>query len=62
VGFLTPFGLWFAAMAGMGALKAAGDGDVRLALLWGAGAVGSVAGLWRAYVTFARLVRGRPGG
>ena len=62
VGFLTPMGLGFTAMLGAKAVQAAGAGDATVALWCAAGAVGSVVGLWRAYRTFARLVRGRPGG
>jgi hypothetical protein len=62
VGFLTPTGLGLAGMLGVKAVEAAGAGNATLALWCAAGAVGSVAGLWRAYRTFARLVRGRPGG
>lgn len=62
VGFLTPLGLGFAAALGAKAVQAAGAGDLTVALWCAAGAVGSVAGLWRAYRTFARLVRGRPAG
>ncbi|MFO0797923.1 MAG: hypothetical protein U0804_10615 [Gemmataceae bacterium] len=62
VGFLTPMGLGLTAALGAKAWQAAAAGDVTVALWCAAGAVGSVAGLWRAYRTFARLVRGRPGG
>jgi len=62
VGFLTPMGLGFAAVLGAKAAQAAGAGDATVALWCAAGAVGSVVGLWRAYRTLARLVRGRPGG
>jgi hypothetical protein len=62
VGFLTPMGLGLTAGLGARAVQAAGAGDATVALWCAAGAVGSVAGLWRAYRTFVRLVRGRPAG
>jgi hypothetical protein len=62
VGFLTPLGVGMAGILGLQAVKAAGDGGVTVALWCAAGAVGSLVGLWRAYRTFARLVRPRPAG
>jgi hypothetical protein len=62
VGFLTPLALGTAAVLGLTAYRAAAAGDFRMAPLCAAGAVGSVVGLWRAYRTFARLVRPPAGG
>lgn len=62
VGFLTPMGLGLAAALVVKATQAAGAGNLTVAMWCAAGAVGSVVGLWRAYCTFARLVRGRPAG
>ena len=62
VGFLTPLCVGMAAAFGVFAVRAAEAGDIGLAPIWGAGAVGWVAGLARAYVTFARLVRPPAGG
>jgi hypothetical protein len=62
VGFLTPLALGSAVMFGVSAWAEANAGGAQAALVWGAGAVGWVAGLARAYVAFARLVRPPAGG
>ncbi len=62
VGFLTPLALGSAVLFAVNAWQEANAGGVQLALLWGAGAVGWVVGLARAYRTFVRLLRPPPAG